>query len=70
MKDGWHYIYGYFVYVEDGFVIRGIVNRGRISERTAYVYRYNPKLKIWNSSLIITVNAFRAGVRRGTIMMK
>ena len=70
MKNGWHIVSGYHVYVEDGFIIRGIVDKGTSHERPAYVYRWTPRWKLWNRSIIITVNAFRSGVRRGTIMMK
>lgn len=68
MKDGWHKICGYDVYVENDRVLRGTKANGTLS---AYVYRAcrtcGPAL--WEAEDSITVNAFRTGVRRGTIRM-
>ena len=67
MKDGWHTIAGYKVYVEDGKIKRGITDDG---EKPIYVYRWNKKLECWTAEGDITQAAFQAGVRRETITMK
>lgn len=66
-KDGWHVIYGYRVYVEDSCILRGIIGDGN-SQRTSYPYRIS-KYGGWNNCAGLSVNAFRAGVKRDTIMM-
>lgn len=66
MKDGWHKILGYEIYVENNIVKRGVLHKSELNIVPGYVYR-----KIgtgWSrESLGITVNAFIGGVRRGTI---
>ena len=68
MKNGWHTIYGNNVYVEDGKVLRGVSHD---HQRTEYPYRWigNP-YKCYTLASGIGVEAFRSGVRRGTVMMK
>ena len=65
MKDGWHKICVYDVYVENDRVLRGTKANGTLP---SYVFR---SCKHWNwvNASGITVNAFRSGVRRGTIRM-
>lgn len=70
IKDGWHDIMGYEVYVEDGKVIRGMkqsyTGLGKVS---CYVFRAS-RYGGWDREYTgVTVAAFRAGVRRGTIAM-
>lgn len=65
--DGWHIISGYRVYVEDGRVLRGILGNGN-SQRTAYPYRAC-RTGGWDNVSGLSVDAFRAGVRRGSISM-
>lgn len=67
MKDGWHKLLGYEVYVEDGKILHGVLGAGN-SRRTAYPYRWTKDC--WALETGITVSAFRAGVNRGTIKMK
>ena len=67
IKDGWHIIQGYKVYVEDGKILRGILGEGN-AQRTAYPYRKNPRGG-WDSESGLTVAAFKAGISRGTITM-
>ena len=69
MTNGWHMIAGYKVLVENGQISRGIINPGW-NERTGYVYRANRTLKCWVNEPRISVDAFRAGVRRGTITLQ
>lgn len=69
MKDGRHIIMGRTVIVEDGMIVRGIKNPGW-NETVGYVYRLDRKLRCWTSEGKITVAAFRAGVRRGTVDLK
>lgn len=64
-KDGWHSICGYDVYVEDGFILRGVKDNGQLP---SYVYRAC-RYGGWGKEERISIEAFRAGVRRGTIIM-
>lgn len=64
MKDGWHYIAGYYVYVEDGKILRGLSHD---HQKTTYVYRHIKNGWICENG--ITIAAFQTGVRRGTIAM-
>lgn len=65
MKDGFHKIAGYDVYVENDKVLRGVSSDWT---KTTYVYRACKKGG-WDCVRSISVDAFRAGVRRGTIKM-
>lgn len=67
-SDGWHNFYGYEVYVEDGCIQRGIGYDHNRHEITRYPYRKCPDSG-WGTDIGLTVEAFRAGVRRGTIKM-
>lgn len=64
--DGWHKLCGYDVYIEGGFVIRGV--SGGESPRPVYPYRKS-RYGGWDLEKRLTEAAFRAGVRRGTITM-
>ncbi len=64
IKNGWHDIAGYRVWVEDGRVLRGLNLDG---DKTTYPYRWNGDG--WTNDAGLTVNAFRAGVKRDTIKM-
>lgn len=66
LLDGWHNLAGYRVYIRNGQIVRGMLDSGR-DQRPAYLYRYNPRLGIWSSCVSMSVNAFRSGVRRGTV---
>ena len=68
MKNGWHQVLGYTVYVEDNLVLRGILGSGN-AQRTAYPYRAD-RNGGWNNCSGLTVSAFRAGVARGTITLR
>lgn len=65
MRDGWHKICGYDVYVENDKVLRGTKRNGQLP---AYVYR-RVNEREWSNDCGITVNAFKSGVRRGMIKM-
>lgn len=68
-KDGWHNFYGNDIYVEDGKVLRG--NKGSdFSYVTVYPYRWDSNRNCWINVSGITVAAFRAGIKRGTIELK
>lgn len=62
-KDGWHVIYGRDVYVEGGKVVRGTKNDGQLP---AYPYR-SAKEGGWCREYGMSVSAFAAGVKRGTV---
>lgn len=67
MKDGWHTIAGYSVFVEGGMIVRGMKNSDTLP---AYVYRWSKSLNCWTKEESITPAAFRAGLKRGTIALK
>ena len=70
-KDGWHVVYGENIYVQDGKVIRGTKKGENNSEVTCYPYKYNKDYDYWiNISGEVTLSAYRAGYKKGTICMK
>ena len=66
ISDGWHTIAGYYVYIEDGYITRGLKGIEGVYQTAGYIYR---KLKSggWGKETAVSVAAFRAGVKRGTI---
>ena len=68
MKNGFHKLAGYVVYVEDGRVLRGIRRDRNGYDVTSYPYR-SCKEGGWDLDAGVTVDAFRAAVRRGTMAM-
>jgi len=64
IADGWHTVEGYEVYVENGKILRGILGKGN-AQRTAYPYKVS-KYGGMDIDTGISVDAFRAGVKRGT----
>lgn len=70
MKDGWHNIAGYNVFVEGDKITHGTLGEGTRNYRTAWPYRWDNKYNAWNNCTGLTVAAFRAGVKRGTIKLK
>lgn len=66
MKDGWHKVCGYNVYVESGHVVRGVTHD---EQRPTYCYRYDRDLRCLVATGRISVSAFRRGVKRGTVTM-
>lgn len=69
MTDGWHSIGGYRVYVENNRVIRGVVGE-YLGTKTAYPYRRDRRHKnLWDNVSGLTCNAFKSGVKRGTIKL-
>ena len=66
MKDGWHVIAGYRVYIEEGKDVRGTANGEPV-----YPYRrleYQGE-KSWTLDTSMSPSAFRACINRGTAMM-
>ena len=61
MKDGWHVIKGFEVYVDDNKVIRGVKKDHSGSEVPAHVYKLDEKMQCWNSVSKVNVNTFRSG---------
>lgn len=69
MKDGWHSISGYDVFIENGKVMRGTLGSGT-NYRPVYPYKHFLGDRGWyNVSGQIIANAFRYGVKRGFIIM-
>lgn len=64
VKDGWHVIAGYTVYVENGKALRGLS-----TDKQRAVFPYRAVKDGWTSASGLTVGAFRSGVRRDTIIM-
>lgn len=67
MKNGWYKVLGYDVFLEDGFILRGILGKGN-AQNPAYIYR-RTKDGEWTKEERITEAAFRSGVKRGTIQL-
>lgn len=65
IKAGWHILMGYDVYVENGRVLYGVTSDG---QRPIYPFR-SVRTGGWDNESGLTVDAFRAGIRRGTIVM-
>lgn len=63
VKDGWHKVCGYDVYVEDGEVKRAISDGC-----TAYPYRAS-RYGGWDIDTHMTLDALRAGLSRGTMII-
>lgn len=63
VKDGWHKVYGYPVYVEDGRVKRAVAKGV-----AAYPYRVS-KYGGWDIDTYLSLDALRAGISRGTIVI-
>lgn len=66
IRDGWHKVYGYDVYVLEGKVIRGTKRAGTLP---AYPYRHINGGKAWISDREMSLAAFAAGVKRGTVRL-
>lgn len=66
IKDGWHNIKGYDIYVENGLVKRGTLGDD-LNYRTAWIYTKSKNGGWDNASGELTVSAFRARVKRGTV---
>lgn len=63
--DGWHVIAGYNVYIEDGMIVRGLTDD---KQRPLYVYRRS-RFGGYDREDKVSPDAFRAGIKRGTIIM-
>ena len=62
IRDGWHTIKGQRVYVEDGYILRGVKpSYTGIGYETAYPYWWYEKLRIWNRVEKVKVSTFRNG---------
>lgn len=69
MTDGWHTLGGYMVYVEKNRVLRGVIGE-YLGAKTAYPYRRDRHHKnLWDNVSGLTCNAFKSGVKRGTIKL-
>lgn len=70
MKDGWHIVCGYEVYVEDNRIRRGVKKDYNGSLVPAWPYRWLDEYNCWTEECGCTVSAFRSGFYRGTYDMK
>lgn len=68
IKDGWHKICGWDVYIEDEKILRGIREDRNGSPVTAFPYR-RTKDGSWTSQSGIGYWAFISGMRRQTVRM-
>jgi|LSQX01.2.fsa_nt_gb pyocin large subunit-like protein len=66
MRDGWKIAEGYEVYVENGKILRGVKLDANGGRRTAYPYR-QVRSGGWKLETGVSLAAFRAAVRRGTM---
>jgi hypothetical protein len=65
MKDGWHKIQGYEVYVENNKVIRGLKENGTLP---AYPYK-TAKDGGWDNAAGVSVSTFSKGVADGRYIL-
>lgn len=68
MKNGWHKILGYDVYIEDNKVLRGTLGEGS-TYRTAYPYKWDKTHRCWIKNTSVSINSFRNGVKRESMVM-
>lgn len=68
MKDGWHIILGYDVYIENNKVLRGTLGEGS-TYRTTYPYKWDKTHRCWIKNTGVSINSFRNGVKRESIVM-
>ena len=72
VKDGWHSVDRYDVWVEDGKVLRGV--KRTISDDgsgTLYPYRWMGKpYNCFTNVSGISLSALRSGLKRGSIIMR
>ena len=62
VNDGWHIIKGYTVYVEDGYILRGVKRSYTgLGEVTTYPYWYDNKHGFWTGVTKVKVDTFRKG---------
>lgn len=67
--DGWHTCYGYRIYTEGNKVLRGVEGE-YLGTHTVYPYRRDRNHRnLWDCIAGCTYQAFKAGVKRGTIKM-
>ena len=64
VKYGWHKVYGYDVYVEDGMVKRAISNGVTVHPYRVSIYGG------WDIDTHMTLDALRAGLSRETIILR
>lgn len=67
IKDGWHTIAGYDVYIEDGKVIRGTLGYGSFY-RSAWIYKHYAG-GWYNISGELSVSSFRRHVKKGDVIL-
>lgn len=69
IKDGWHTLAGYSVYVENGYVLRGVApDYNGIGERSIYPYEHS-KYGGLDKAINCLASTFTARVKRGTLIM-
>ena len=67
IKDGWHNLCGYYVYIEDEKIMHGIIKDRNGSYDISFPYRKYGNG--WSSEVGISCWSFISGVRRGTVGM-
>ena len=66
VKDGWYKVYGYDVWVEDGWAVRGLSNDG---SRPLYIYTVDRSGELDRRDGV-RLDALRKGVARGTMVLR
>lgn len=67
IKNGWHKLFGYDVYIEDEKIIHGVREDRNGSYVTSFPYRKYGNG--WSSDVGISYWSFVSGARRGTVGM-
>lgn len=69
MKDGWHTLAGIEVYVEDGFVVRGVTkDLSGLGERTIYPYEKSKYGGL--DKCKVPVSIFTRRIKNETVFMR
>ena len=68
MKNGWHKILDYDVYIKDNKVLRGTLGDG-VAYRPANPYKWDKRYRCWIKTTGINISTFRKGVKRESIIM-
>lgn len=69
MKDGWHTIQGYNVYIENDRVLGGVKGYGTLKASPTHPYKTIRGMIGWHNCTGVKVSTFSKGVARGNYRM-
>ena len=69
INEAWRIAAGYEVFTQDGKILRGRTKDSNGSYKPTYPYRLT-RDGTWTLEIGVTLEAFRAAARRGTMEMK